>query len=369
MSDRRAPLKSVDEPASMMQTNEAQNRGTLYALGSAILFGASPPFAKLLVPSAGPLLVATLLYLGAGIALSGARLVPGLRRMEEAQLRTADLPLIGAIMLFGGILGPVLMLWGLSRISGVLGSLLLNLEAPFTAMLGVLFFGDYLGSRGWLATGLVIAGAAVLSGVPNGLNSDVLGTLAIVGACISWALDNNVTQRLSLRDPVAVARAKALGAGACMLALVGIRGDPLPTVWLVAQTLCLGFASYGLSLVLAVHAMRLLGAARQAAFFASAPFVGALLSIPVLGERPSSEVAAAGALIVAGLFLLLSERHAHWHEHKEMDHDHVHVRDDHHDHAHDRAMSPMEPHSHPHHHPPLAHAHPHTPDVHHRHRH
>jgi drug/metabolite transporter (DMT)-like permease len=114
----RGELKSVNETASTTQTNEAQNRGTLNALGSAIIFGASPPIAKLLLPSAGPLLDAILLYLSAGIAFSSARLAPGLRRMEEAQLRTADLPLIGAMMLFGGILGPVLMLWGLSRISG-----------------------------------------------------------------------------------------------------------------------------------------------------------------------------------------------------------------------------------------------------------
>ncbi len=349
--------------------NEGQTRGTLYALGSAILFGASPPLAKLLLPGAGPLAVATLLYLGAGTALCGAHLVPGLHRIEEAKLRVADLPLVGALILFGGILGPVLMLWGLSHISGVLGSLLLNLEAPFTAVLGVLFFGDHLGSRGWLATALVMAGAAVLGGVPSGLDTDALGMLAIVGACASWALDNNLTQRLSLRDPVGVARAKALGAGACMLGLLTVRGDPLPATSVVAQTLVLGFASYGLSLVLAVHAMRLLGAARQATFFASAPFVGALLSIPLLGERPGTQVVAAGALIVAGLFLLLSERHAHWHAHREIEHDHAHVHDAHHIHAHDLRTPTIEPHSHAHRHPALSHAHPHVPDVHHRHSH
>jgi drug/metabolite transporter (DMT)-like permease len=350
-------------------TKKSQSRGTFYALGSAILFGVSPPLAKLLLPGAGPLLIATLLYLGAGIALCGAFFVPALRRSGEAQLRITDLPLVGAIMLFGGILGPILMLCGLSHVSGVLGSLLLNLEAPFTVVLGVLFFGDHLGSRGCLATALVIAGAALLSGVPNDLGSDAFGMLAIVGACASWALDNNLMQRLSLRDPVAVARAKALGAGGCMLALVEVRGDPLPATTVAFQALCLGFVSYGLSLVLAVHAMRLVGAARQAAFFASAPFVGALLSIRVLGEKPGGEVVAAGALIVAGVFLLLSERHAHWHEHVEIDHDHVHVTDDHHKHAHDPGMLPVEPHAHLHHHPPLAHAHPHAPDVHHRHRH
>jgi drug/metabolite transporter (DMT)-like permease len=349
--------------------NESQKRGIFYALGAAVLFGASPPLAKLLLSDAGPLVVAALLYLGAAIALTATSLLPGVRRTEEARLRNTDLPLVSAIVLFGGILGPVLMLWGLARISAVLGSLLLNLEAPFTAVLGVLFFGDYLGRRGTVASALVIMGAALLSGVPSGLDVDAFGVLAIVGACASWALDNNLTQKISLRDPVAVARVKALGAAICLFTFVAARGNPLPRLSTVVLTLGLGVASYGLSLVLAVRAMRLLGAARQAAFFASAPFVGALLAIPLLGEKPGVEVGVAGALIVTGLFLLLSERHAHRHAHSEIEHDHVHVHDDHHVHEHDRGMPLTEPHSHMHRHPPLSHAHPHVPDVHHRHSH
>jgi drug/metabolite transporter (DMT)-like permease len=348
--------------------DDSRRRAALYALGSAVLFGASPPFAKLLLPSAGPLVVASLLYLGAGIALSAFGLLRVSRRGEEARLRASDAPLVAAIILFGGILGPIAMLAGIARISAVLASLLLNLEAPFTAILGILFFGDQLGRREALASALVFVGAAVLSGAPSG-GGDVSGVLAIVAACGSWAIDNNLTQRLSVRDPVAVARVKSLGAGAFMLGLVAWRGDPLPPPLVSVATLALGVVSYGASLVLAVRAMRALGAARQAAFFAAAPFIGALIAIPLLGERPGLEVAAAGALIVAGIVLLVAERHAHWHAHDPLEHDHVHVHDEHHTHPHEPGSPPAEPHSHRHRHAPLAHAHLHVPDVHHRHRH
>ena len=348
--------------------DETRSRGKLYALGSAVLFGASPPFAKLLLPSAGPLVVASLLYLGAGIALSGYGLVRGSRGGEEARLRASDAPLVGVIVLFGGILGPILMLWGIARIPAVLASLLLNLEAPFTAIVGILFFGDHLGRREAVAAALVFAGAAMLSGMPSG-RADLLGVVAIVAACASWALDNNVTQRLAVRDPVAVARVKSLAAGTCMLGLVLSRGDRLPAPLVCAETFGLGVVSYGASLVLAVRAMRVLGAARQAAFFATAPFVGALIAMPLLGERPGPEVVVAAALIVAGVTLLVAERHAHWHAHEPLEHDHLHVHDEHHAHSHELGSSPAEPHSHRHRHAPFAHAHAHAPDAHHRHRH
>jgi drug/metabolite transporter (DMT)-like permease len=342
--------------------------GGLYAISSALLFGASAPFAKLLVPRAGPLVTAALLYLGAGLALSAAGSVARRTGREEAQLRSADLAWLAPVVLFGGIVGPILMLWGLSRVSGVTGSLLLNLEAPLTALLGVWFFGDSLGARAIVASALVIGGASLVSGIPNGLGADPFGALAIAGACASWALDNNLTQRLSLRDPIAVARAKSLGAAASMFALIAARGDSVPSPSVIVQAIGLGAASYGASLVLAVHAMRLLGAARQAAFFASAPFIGALLAVPILGERPGFGILPGGVLILVGLILLSSERHGHVHTHGSFEHDHWHTHDEHHRHDHEGAAL-VEAHSHPHRHAPLAHAHPHAPDLHHRHRH
>jgi drug/metabolite transporter (DMT)-like permease len=313
-------------------------------------------------------ILAALLYLGAGAVLSATALLSH-RRNTEARLRAGDLPLIGAIVLFGGVLGPILMLWGLDRVSAVLGSPLLNLEAPFTILIGVVFFGDHLSSRTAAASALIISGAAALGSIPVGLEAAPLGAVAIAGACASWALDNNLTQRLSLRDPVAVARTKALAAGIFMLGLAFAHGERMPAGAVLVPAILLGAVAYGLSLVFAVYAMRILGVARQAVFFASAPFVGAILSMPLLGERPGLEVAAGGALIVAGLVVLLRERHSHWHTHAELDHDHAHVHDEHHQHHHDPAVSPIEPHSHPHHHERSAHAHPHVPDLHHHHRH
>jgi drug/metabolite transporter (DMT)-like permease len=280
------------------------------------------------------------------------------------------------------------MLVGIARLSGVSGALLLNLEAPLTALLAVLIFREHLGWRGWLAIALVVVGAALLGAgdfaAPG--QGSVRGALAVAAACLAWAIDNNLTQRLSVRDPIAVVRIKALGAAACNLALAFAFGSPLPAPWVVAAALLVGAASYGVSVVLDFHALRILGAAREAAYFATAPFAGALVAIPLFGQRPGRAELLAGAAMVAGVIALFRDRHAHPHTHEAIEHDHLHVHDQHHRHAHDHAeqstgvaaaaassghpgVGSEQPHSHWHVHDPVTHEHPHSSDIHHRHRH
>jgi drug/metabolite transporter (DMT)-like permease len=285
----------------------------------------------------------------------------------EAGLRAGDLGLLVGIVALGGVVGPILMLLGLGRTSGVGGALLLNLEAPLTAIVAVLFFREHLGRRPALATAVIVAGAVVLGGRPGSGQADWIGAAAIAGACLAWAVDNNLTQKLSVRDPIAVVRVKTLGAGACNLALAFATGARLPAPRAAAAALAVGAASYGVSVVLDVYALRLLGAARESAYFATAPFAGALVAIPVLGERPGAAELAGGALMVAGAALMLRERHSHVHTHQPIEHDHMHVHDQHHTHHHDGPV--VEPHAHMHKHEALTHDHAHSSDVHHRHRH
>jgi drug/metabolite transporter (DMT)-like permease len=346
-----------------------QRRGIAAGLLAAALFGASAPVSKLLLPGLGPLLLAALLYLGAGAGLTLYRLlVPSaVDPSREARLLRADaLPLAG-IIVTGGILGPVLMLAGLSRVSALAGSLLLNLEAPFTMLLAVLLFGEHLGRRASLAAGLVVAGGVVLGWRPGELRADPWGAIAIAGACASWAIDNNLTQRLSLRSPILVVRLKTLGAGICTLVVALATGHRLPGAGAIAAAMLVGSLAYGASIVLDMIALRHLGAAREAAMFATAPFIGAALAVPLVGDRLGLPEIAGGVLMAAGVVLLVRERHEHAHTHVALEHEHAHVHDEHHQHAHAGPVS--EPHSHAHRHEPVTHSHPHAPDLHHRHDH
>jgi drug/metabolite transporter (DMT)-like permease len=340
-------------------------KGVVSGLLAAALFGASLPLSKLLLPMLHPLVLSALLYLGAGLAATVARLLR--RSASEAPLRASDLPALLGLVFVGGLLGTTLMLFGLSRLSGVAGALLVNLETPFTVLLAVLIFREHLGGRAGLALVLVLAGAALLSYEPGELRASLPGTLAICAACCCWALDNNLSQKLSARDPLAVVQVKALAVGAFALAWPLLEHAPAPHASAIAAALTLGAMSYGASMVLNLRALRELGAARQAALFATAPFLGALLSFPILGEQPRPIHLLVAALMGFGLWLLMRERHGHAHRHEPLEHEHRHVHDEHHQHAHEGVVT--EPHSHPHRHDPLTHEHPHTPDLHHRHSH
>jgi drug/metabolite transporter (DMT)-like permease len=355
-----------------------KTRGALFGLAAAALFGASAPVSKRLLPAMSPLVLAGLLYLGAGLSLllyrAGARLWRGQQVRaggEEASVSRRDLLPLAVIAVVGGMLSPLAMLTGLQRVSGVSGSLLLNLEAPFTMLIAGLLFREHLGRRLGVAAALIVGGAVVL-GRPwaGAVGGDALGALLIAAACLGWGVDNNLSQRVSLKDPQQVVLIKTLGAGSASLILAAALGHQWPPARALIPALLLGAASYGASLVLDMYALRLLGAAREAAFFATAPFIGALLALPVLGEAPGLAELGAGALMIAGVFLLLRERHSHVHTHDPVEHEHLHTHDEHHQHTHEGLPHPItEPHAHWHKHDPITHDHPHVPDLHHRHRH
>lgn len=342
--------------------------GALFGLGAAALFGMSAPISKLLLGQTAPQMLAALLYLGAGI---GLLLIRGHRRAQhEAPLRKADWPYATAIVITGGVIGPVLMLHGLRQVSGVAGSLLLNLEAPFTIAVAVLFFREHLARREAIAAAIIILGGATLTlerDAPS--QATLVGALLLAGACAAWAIDNNLTQKLSGKDPMALVRIKTLSAGTMNLLIAFALGQDLPPARILAAATVLGFFSYGASILLDAYALRHLGAAREAAYFATAPFFGAALSIPLLGERLTIARVAAVALMSAGVALLLRAQHGHTHSHEALDHEHRHVHDEHHQHEHLPTDPPGEPHSHPHRHAALTHEHPHVSDLHHRHEH
>jgi drug/metabolite transporter (DMT)-like permease len=343
----------------------ATQRGILLGLAAAVSFGISAPLAKRLLDDVGPQMLAGLLYLGAFVALT---VVPS-RSSTEARVRRSDLPRLGAMITAGGIVAPVLLLLGLERVSGVSGSLLLNLEGPFTILVGIAVFREHL-SRPAAIGALVVFGGAVVLGLDSGdAHADWIGIALITCACAGWALDNNLTQSLTVRDPRAIVRVKAGVAGSVNVALALMVGHRLPPLAAVGGALLLGAVSYGLSVYLDALALRALGAAREAAVFAVAPFAGALLAPVVLPESLTVQDLAAGGLMAIGVALLLREHHEHLHRHDPLDHDHLHTHDAHHRHDHAADVDPGDPHSHPHHHDVLEHSHPHVSDVHHRHRH
>ena len=356
-------------------TRNVPRLGVAYALGAAALFGASTPFAKLLLGDVQPVLLAGLLYLGSGCGLTIWGLTNWRRSRQrggparEAGLKRKDLPWLAGAVFFGGVAGPVLLMLGLAATAASTASLLLNLEGVFTALLAWFAFRENFDRRIALGMAAIVAGGVVLSwaGLPE--PGVPWGALAVVGACLCWAVDNNLTRKVSAADPLQVAAVKGLVAGPVNLAIGLAVGGSLPGVLPVLVAGVVGFLGYGVSLTLFVLGLRHLGTARTGAYFSVAPFVGAAVSLAVFREVPGPGFLAAAALMGVGVWLHLTEKHEHEHVHEQLEHDHLHVHDAHHRHDHVPTDPSGEPHSHPHRHESLRHTHAHYPDLHHRHGH
>lgn len=345
------------------------NRSVLHALLAAALFGASTPFAKLLVGHLPPVLLAGLLYLGSGFGLMALRLVRD-RGWKSSELSRAEWPwLLGAI-LFGGVLGPVALMYGLMTTSGSAASLLLNLEAVLTAALAWIVFKENADRRIVLGMAAIVAGGIVLSWPTSaGGASYWMGPLLVSAACLFWAVDNNLTRKVSATDALFIAGAKGLIAGIVNVMLALSFGAALPTHLTALSAMTVGLLGYGVSLVLFVLALRGLGTARTGAYFSTAPFMGAVVALAFMGESTYPAFWIAAGLMGCGVWLHLTERHEHEHQHEPIEHRHSHVHDEHHGHVHQDGESRAEPHDHVHVHSAIAHKHPHYPDIHHRHAH
>lgn len=349
------------------------HKGIIYALLAAATFGASTPFSKILVGQIAPIELAGLLYSGSGLGLLTwfvFRVMTSRNGHDtSSRLRAVDIPWLGGAIVFGGIAGPVLLMFGLTRLPGSYASLLLNMEGVLTALLAWFVFKENFDRRIFIGMMLIVGGGILLAWEQRPPLGVPWGALAIIGACLCWGIDNNLTRKVSASDAVQIAGIKGLVAGVVNLSIAMALGLPTPAISTILVAGVVGFCGYGLSLVLFVLALRNLGTARTGAYFSAAPFVGAAVSLILLGETPGTGFWLAGALMGAGIWLHVTEAHAHGHTHEAMGHAHEHSHDAHHQHKHNSPWDGKEPHTHLHRHEPITHIHPHFPDIHHRHEH
>lgn len=349
-----------------------KNFGYFYAIFAAILFGISTPSAKVLLHEVNPWLLAGLFYLGSGLGLFIlylSRLWFNSHHFKEAPIKGIDWLWLLLATAFGGILAPIFLMFGLTKISASSAALLLNLEMVFTALIAWIIFKEHIDRR--IAAGMAaIAVAGILLTWKNGEGlQSIAGALLLAGSCLCWAIDNNFTGRVCASDPIAIVMSKSIIAGLTNIILASLFHPVMPSIWALMIAAWVGFFGYGLSLICFIIALRHIGTARTSACFALAPFVGVLLSVIFLGDALSWQLMIAAILMAVGIYLHVSEYHQHEHTHQALAHDHKHTHDEHHQHEHNENDPAGQPHTHWHQHEPLMHSHPHYPDIHHQHKH
>jgi drug/metabolite transporter (DMT)-like permease len=337
----------------------------MLALMAAALFGISTPLVQRLGVGLGAFSTAALLYGGAALVGAFSRRP----KEQEARVQRSDTVRLLAMAIFGAVIGPVALAWGLQRTSGASASLMLTLEALFTALLAWRLYGESMDRRVWLAMLLLLAGGMALvldQGQVGGVQ--LMGLLAVMLATAAWGVDNSLSRTLAERDPGQVVMLKAAFGASFTTGLAWLSAEPLPGWMAALGLLAVGATGYGLSLRLYLLAQRAFGAARTGSVFAFAPFIGALFAFG-LGDRSAGGLMLVGGLLMlCGVVLHLAEIHGHAHIQEAMDHEHAHDHSDgHHNHYHTPMV--LGTHSHLHHHEDVRHSHTHVPDAHHQHLH
>lgn len=285
-------------------------RGPLFALLAAVLFGLSPPLAKVLIGDTAPQLVAGLLYVGSGVGLTAyllARQRTAPTATTRPRLAGRDWAWLAASIVFGGMIAPVLLMTGLARTAAATASLLLNVEGVFTASIAWFVFREGVNRRVACGLALILCGGLVLTWVRGAGLQFSPAALLIAGACACWAIDNNCTRKISHADAVTIAALKCAAAGFVNVLLARWLGAHFPSLGPLLGALALGFVSYGLSLVFFIVALRHVGAARTGAYFATAPFIGAIVAAVFFHEKLTANAWVAGLFMAAGVWLQLTE--------------------------------------------------------------
>jgi drug/metabolite transporter (DMT)-like permease len=356
-----------------MMNKSPTRSGAGLAILAAVLFGITTPIAKRLLGEMSSIMLAGVLYLGSGIGLGicmlGRKVLSHSDSGQETSLKGTDFPWLIIAVVTGGLLAPVLLMIGLATTAASTASLLLNLEAVFTALLAWFVFREHVHRQVAIGMFLIAIGGFLVSWTGRPQGSPIWGTLLIAAACLCWATDNNFTRKVSASDPFQIAAIKGGVAGLVNCGIALSLGNRLPPMATLLAAGVVGFLGYGLSLVLFISALRRIGTARTVAYFSTAPFIGAAVSVVLFTEPITVWMIAAGLLMGVGVWFHLTERHEHLHTHEGLVHDHLHVHDEHHQHDHDATTPIVEPHSHLHRHTRLVHSHSHYPDIHHRHDH
>lgn len=279
------------------------NKSIFFAVLAAVMYAISSPISKLLLEHVQPTMMASLLYLGAGIGLSAVWFLEKLIYKEKLQedLTIKELPFITAMVVLD-ISAPIFLMVGLSQTTAANVSLLNNFEIVTTSLIAMLIFKEMISKRLWLAISLMTVASILLVAEEKNSFSFSWGSLFVICACICWGFENNCTRKLSDKNPMQIVIIKGFGSGTGAFAIAWILKETNVNTIYIFETLILGFIAYGLSIYFYVYAQRELGAAKTSMFYAISPFIGVIISLILFREMPTKQFIIALTIMLIGTY-------------------------------------------------------------------
>ena len=303
---------------------------TVYAILAAALYAINVPLSKVLLNYVDPTMMASFLYLGAGIGLFLFGIVEKLigKGEKKEPLTKKELPYTIAMVILD-IVAPILLMLGIARTNSANVSLLNNFEIVATSIVALVVFKEVISKKLWFAIFLVTIASIVLTFEVQSSFVFNRGSLFVLGACLCWGFENNCTKMISNKSSVEIVVIKGTFSGLGSLIVALLLGESIPAVKWLFCVLILGFVAYGLSINFYIMAQKDLGAAKTSAYYSVAPFLGVAFSMILLKERPSLQFFVALIIMIFSTILMVKDtielQHTHEHRHGDLVHTHLHT--------------------------------------------
>jgi len=292
--------------------------GYVSAVVSAVLFGINSTLNKITLQNVHPTVVAGMIYFIGGVFLFGIHASPLCKRIlalfetpeSETKIASRDFRILAFVILCGSIIAPLLLLNGLSETTAINASLLLNAESLFTVLIAVAFLKERGTRREYLSILILLIGVVFVT--TNGefqrlsLTENILGNLLIIGACLFWGIDNNLSRFLSKkRDIILVTGLKCFIGGLALLTISFLLGIDfsLPLIS-IPYLLSVGTLSIAFSILLFLFALRKIGSMRTGVIYSTSSLFGAVLAFAVLRESLTPIQLIAGLVMLLGVYVL-----------------------------------------------------------------
>jgi drug/metabolite transporter (DMT)-like permease len=238
----------------------------------------------------------------ARLALGGLVLTPFLWR-ARSQFSALLWARIAGIAAINSVIPFALFAWGAERAPAGIGAITNAMTVMFTTLVAFFFFGERLTARRLVGLVAGFVGVAILASGKTSGAGVTQAALAGTAAAVCYGFGINLVRRyLTGLPPAAVAAANLL-TGAVLLAPFALYAWPAHSIpapsWL--SPVLLGVLCTGVAFVLYYRLIARIGAARASTVTYLIPLFGVVWAWLILGEPLTATMAAAGALILAGV--------------------------------------------------------------------
>lgn len=287
----------------MLKKNE--RKGLLFAFLSSFLYDLNVPVSKYSLKTLSTNEILFLLYFGSAVGLVLLMLFNKKQKFSLKPQKGESIFIIGVIIF--DILAALFIVESLKYIDASTVSLISILEISFTIVISHFIFKTQISKNLIIAVILVSIGGILLSFDSSTEFKLSIASMLTVFATACWGLENNLTAKVSDKNPLLLVFYKCFAVAIFnLLFILNINIFELfINNWYL---LVIGFFTYGISILYYVYAINYIGISKTSIVFSFSPVFGALISLILFKEKITIYFVISLILMLMGIYFTIIDK-------------------------------------------------------------